>query len=104
MLEIEKFECNDGNEARTRERYYYELLNANMNSQIPNRPYQGSTVHYERYKEKQIKYYDVNKDVINAKKKIYRDVNKEKINARRKELRKLKKESLKNNIINKVIL
>ena len=35
MFEIEKFECNDGNEARTRERYWYEILNANLNSQRP---------------------------------------------------------------------
>lgn len=30
MLEIEKSPCSDGNEARTRERYWYEQLNANL--------------------------------------------------------------------------
>ena len=35
MIEIEKYPCNDKNEACTRERYYYELLNANMNIQCP---------------------------------------------------------------------
>ena len=35
MIEIEKYACNDGNEARSRERYYYNLLNANLNSHRP---------------------------------------------------------------------
>lgn len=35
MLEIEKYVCNDGNEARTRERYWMELLNANLNTFKP---------------------------------------------------------------------
>ena len=29
MIEIEKYPCNDKNEACARERYWYELLNAN---------------------------------------------------------------------------
>jgi hypothetical protein len=37
MIEIEKYKCNDGNDARARERYWYEILNANMNIQVPNR-------------------------------------------------------------------
>jgi len=35
MIEIEKYSCNDKNEACARERYWYELLNANLNSQTP---------------------------------------------------------------------
>lgn len=35
MFEIEKYPCEDGNEARTRERYWYEGLNANMNHLLP---------------------------------------------------------------------
>ena len=31
MIEIEKYPCKDGNEARARERYYFDLLNATMN-------------------------------------------------------------------------
>jgi hypothetical protein len=31
MIEIEKFPCNDNNEARARERYYYEQLNSTLN-------------------------------------------------------------------------
>jgi hypothetical protein len=35
MLMIESFDCKDANEARTRERYWYETLNANLNSCLP---------------------------------------------------------------------
>jgi hypothetical protein len=31
MIEIEKYPCNDGNEARKRTRFFYELLNAKLN-------------------------------------------------------------------------
>ena len=37
IIEIEKFPCNDANEARARERYHYEKLNANLNGNVPNR-------------------------------------------------------------------
>ena len=35
MIEIEKYNCNDCNEACSRERYWYELLNANLNMICP---------------------------------------------------------------------
>ena len=35
MIEIEKYPCNDKNEACSRERHFYELLNANMNIHCP---------------------------------------------------------------------
>jgi hypothetical protein len=35
MIEIEKYPCNDKNKACARERYWYELLNANMNTYCP---------------------------------------------------------------------
>ena len=31
MIEIEKYPCNDGNEARSRERYWAEQFNATLN-------------------------------------------------------------------------
>ena len=38
MIELEKFYCcRDRNEAVARERFYYETLNANLNSQVPTR-------------------------------------------------------------------
>ncbi len=35
MIEIEKYPCNDANEARARERYWYEILNSKLNSVKP---------------------------------------------------------------------
>jgi len=35
MIEIEKYPCKDGNEARTRERFWYEELNAKLNIRKP---------------------------------------------------------------------
>ena len=35
MIEIEKYPCNDNNEARARERYWYEVLKSNMNTIKP---------------------------------------------------------------------
>jgi len=35
MIEIEKFSCLDANEARARERYWYELNNSTLNSRQP---------------------------------------------------------------------
>jgi hypothetical protein len=35
MIEIEKFPCNDANEARARERYWYEELTAKLNAKCP---------------------------------------------------------------------
>jgi hypothetical protein len=32
MIEIEKYNCNDGNEARARERYWFEELQAKLNT------------------------------------------------------------------------
>ena len=35
MIEVEKYACNDSNEARGRERYYFDLLNATLNKVRP---------------------------------------------------------------------
>ena len=37
MIEIEKYNCNDGNEAKARERYWYEQLEATLNQCYPAR-------------------------------------------------------------------
>ena len=35
ILEIEKYQCNDGNESRTRERYWIEELKCKLNINVP---------------------------------------------------------------------
>lgn len=57
MIEIEKYPCKDGNEARARERYWLEALASNLNVSIPNRTRQETLhAHYEKNKEKIIYY------------------------------------------------
>jgi len=51
MIEIEKYECKDGNEARARERYWYEYFSATLNTQVPNRT-EKEYKKTEKYKEK----------------------------------------------------
>jgi hypothetical protein len=65
MLEIEKYPCNDKNEAHTRERYWIEILNATLNKYIPTR----TTKQYQ----------EDNKDKILEYKKKYDDDNKDKL-------------------------
>jgi hypothetical protein len=78
MIEIEKYPCKDLNEATARERYWYEELNSNMNS---NKPHRSKKEYYEENKEK-----------LNEKKKEYREKNKEKINEKKKEYREKNKD------------
>ena len=74
MIEIEKYPCNDDNEARSRERYWYEVLNANLNMISP-------TLDVEKRKN----YYENNKNKINDKQKEYYKKNKNEINDRHKD-------------------
>ncbi len=72
MIEIEKYPCNDINEASAKERYWYELLNANLNSNCPGRNIKEySKEYYENNKNKIKEYYDKNKDKINTVKKTH---------------------------------
>ncbi len=72
MIQIELYPCKDSNEAHSRERYWYENLNAKLNTQMPNRTgkeyiskYQDD--HKEHLKEYKAKYYEENKDRIKEK-------------------------------------
>lgn len=108
MIELEKFSCNDFNEACSRERYWLETLKATLNSNVPNRSIKEW---YEDNKEKNLlikkeyrdnhkeimeeygkTYYKENKNIINEKAKIYYEINKSDISAKNKEYRKNNKE------------
>lgn len=95
MIEIEKYPCKDGNEARARERYWIEQLNGTLNKIIPTRKrikYQQT----EERKQKNKNYYEMH---INEKKEydtIYRLNNKEK----KKELDRLYREKHHNKLFN----
>jgi hypothetical protein len=104
MIEIEKYPCNDGNEARARERYHFEFLNASMNMQVPSRSRKEYKIinkelisiknknYRENNKDKEQQYRDNNKERKKEYDKQYRENNKDKINEQRRELRKLKKQ------------
>ena len=88
MIEIEKYPCKDGNEAKARERYWFEQLNSSLNASL--------TIIFEdevqdKIKEKSRKYrerhghkveYRLNKS---ENQRIYRELNREKINQRKRE-------------------
>jgi hypothetical protein len=80
MIEIEKIPCNDGREARARERHWYEELNAKLNSLCPIR---SKKEYYEENKEHKLEYQnqyrEQNREQISEKKMIYYEKNKEQI-------------------------
>jgi hypothetical protein len=82
MLEIEKFPCVDANEARTRERYWYDTLNTTMNS---NQPITTETEYKQRKPNYNKTYYDKNKEKIIDYKKQYDSINKDKIKKMKQE-------------------
>jgi len=77
MIEIEKNKCVDGNEARTRERYWCEELNATLNKRNP-------IISNEERRLNNIKTatfsISKNKDKVAEYQKEYRNKNKEKLN------------------------
>ncbi len=88
MIEIEKFPCKDGNEARARERYWYEQLSSNLNMIKP-----LITEDRIEYKKQQDKNYNkLNKESIAAKKKITQQLNKISIAVKKKEYYESNKE------------
>jgi hypothetical protein len=86
MIEIEKYPCLDGNEARLRERYWYEFLNGVLNSCVPG----GIDI-----KEYQKKYCDTNKKTLALKNKQYQELNKDKLKNKWSEYRELNKDKIK---------
>ena len=84
MIEIEKFTCDDSNEATKRERFWLESLNATLNCNIPSR---SRTEYYEHV-------YRENRESILEYQKTYRGKNKESIAAFAKTYRNQHKESL----------
>ena len=74
MIEIEKYPCNDNNEKRARERYWYEQLNSNLNMVKP-----IQTI------EERKQYYIENKDKIKESQQVYYEKIKEAFNENRRE-------------------
>jgi hypothetical protein len=92
MLQIEEYPCENGNEARARERYWYEQLQATLNTQHPNRSLKEKTrdnyiKNAERNKEYTKQYTILHKEKILEKQKEAYKLNRDQILAIRKERR-----------------
>jgi hypothetical protein len=75
MIEIEKYPCNDSNEAIARERHWYEILNSSLNTQYPNRSAkeyckQWEEKNKEKRKQQHIAYWELHKDKLSIIKNI----------------------------------
>jgi hypothetical protein len=92
MVLIEKYPCSNGMEARARERYWFEQLNANLNMICPiistQEVIEQRKQYYENNKQKLLEqykeYYESNKE----KKKQYYENNKAEIVENKKEYQK----------------
>ena len=96
MIEIEKYPCIDSNEARARERHYFELLNAKLNTIYPIRSKKEyNEANKELMKEHIKEYRKVNKEHIKDYQKKYREANKEQKKDYHKKYTEANKEKLK---------
>jgi hypothetical protein len=86
MLEIEKYHCNDGNEARARENYWYNEFKSKLNTQIPTRTHkQYYHDNYDKLLENMKQYNQKNRDKLSEQKKQYYRDNHEMIVEQRKQ-------------------
>ena len=87
MIEVEKHNCNDGNEARAREEYWRSHFNAQLNTKrayitVEQKKQYGIEYYkeyYEKNKDKYLEYREDNKDNIQKQRKQYYKNNKDKI-------------------------
>jgi hypothetical protein len=92
MIMIEEYPCNNLLEARQRERYWYETLNATLNSVIPyTTKEEGKITTYNQ----QHTWYEINKTRVLVLRKNNYENNKEKIKIQRKNYYENNKEELK---------
>ena len=93
MIEIEKYSCNDANEARARERYWYEQHNSSLNTQKPNRTRKEYKIeNKDQIKEASREYFQNNKVKIYEHRKLKREENKETHNAKQREYQQTHKD------------
>ena len=78
MVEIEKYPCNDVNEARARERYWYEFFDAKLNTNCPTFNIERNKEYHRAYN---VAYQEANKELIKKQTKAYNEANKDKIKA-----------------------
>ena len=84
MIEVEKYPCADGNEARARERYWIETLNAVLNCTSP---FQTQEEQKELKKKTDKEYAIKNKETIKEYKHNYHLLNRDAVLSKAKEYR-----------------
>lgn len=73
MIEIEKFPCKDKLEAEKRERYWIEILKAELNKIVPSRTTKEYYIdNKEAIKKQNKEYKERNRELIKAKNRIYK--------------------------------
>jgi hypothetical protein len=92
MIEIEKYPCKDVNEAKARERHWYETLTATLNARSP-------TLNVEMKREREKNYHKIynenNYEELTEQKRLYRIANKEKLNEQKRTYYEANKEKYK---------
>jgi hypothetical protein len=95
MIQIEVYPCANGNEARARERYWYEQYQASLNMKFPQRNeqeyYEMNKEHITEYKKE---YAEKNKDTISKKGKKYYLENKDRISEYKKQYTEMNKDKI----------
>ena len=122
MIEIEKYPCKDNNEARTRERYWFEELNSTLNTFRPcstkeekqtyNKDYcyEYRQQNREKLLDEKKEYWIKNRDELIKKHNLYREQNRIKINNQKKEhyeknkdeINRIRREKYKNKVSNNI--
>ena len=90
MVLVEDYKCNNGNDLRTRERYWYEQLNGTLNKCVPNRSKKESEKQWREQNKEQLKEY--NKQYKQQHKEQIKEYNKQ-YNQQNKEQNKAKAET-----------
>ena len=96
MIEIEKFPCKDGNEARSKERFWYEQLNASLNMCKPLKTTEeyaeDSAMHKKNWNSQFGHDYNLNYRVVHKEKLAsYREANRAEFNRKQNEKRAQKR-------------
>jgi hypothetical protein len=99
MVEIEKYPCKDANEAKAKEREWFEVLHSSLNMIYPQRNDEEYRKQYRENQKEEIalsakQHYQDNRDNILIQKKQYDEKNREKKSIRDKERRDRNKEEI----------
>ena len=98
MVEVEKFPCNDGNEARAREEHWRSHFNSQLNAirayRTEEQKKEQKKERYEQNKDKRKERYENNKDKILEQRKERYENNKDKILEQQKEYNEQHKDKI----------